>query len=227
MADAAALRKDRQIKYFLRCLKTFLPHQYTSNDSSRMTLAFFTVAGLDLLDALDGNLSPAERKGYIDWIYHCQVPSGGFRGFSGTIFGDSIRTPENECWDPANVPATFFALMALIVLGDDLSRVKRRECLLWLVRMQREDGSFGEVLGSGGQIEGSNDLRFCCCAAGIRYILRGKDVDYLRDIGDIDVGRLISHIEACQVIGTTPPPPPSPPPYLRYHQNIKKCAGTN
>ncbi|KKZ58606.1 protein farnesyltransferase/geranylgeranyltransferase type-1 subunit alpha [[Emmonsia] crescens] len=198
MADAAALRKDRQIKYFLRCLKTFLPHQYTSNDSSRMTLAFFTVAGLDLLDALDGNLSPAERKGYIDWIYHCQVPSGGFRGFSGTIFGDSIRTPENECWDPANVPATFFALMALIVLGDDLSRVNRRECLLWLVRMQREDGSFGEVLGSGGQIEGSNDLRFCCCAAGIRYILRGKDVDYLRDIGDIDVGRLISHIEACQ-----------------------------
>ncbi|OJD13721.1 hypothetical protein AJ78_05853 [Emergomyces pasteurianus Ep9510] len=198
MVDAAPLRKDRQIKYFLRCLKTFLPHQYTSNDSSRMTLAFFTVAGLDLLDALDGNLSPAERKGYIDWIYHCQVPSGGFRGFSGTIFGESRRTSENECWDPANVPATFFALMALIVLRDDLSRVKRKECLLWLRRMQREDGSFGELLGSGAQIEGSNDLRFCCCAAGVRYVLRGKDADYLRDIDDIDVSRLISHIKACQ-----------------------------
>ncbi|QSS48995.1 geranylgeranyl transferase type I beta subunit [Histoplasma capsulatum var. duboisii H88] len=198
MADSSSLRKDRQIKYFLRCLKTFLPHQYTSNDSSRMTLAFFTVAGLDLLDALDDNISPAERKGYIDWIYHCQVPSGGFRGFPGTIFGDSKRTSENECWDPANVPATFFALMALIVLGDDLTRVRRRECLLWLAGMQRADGSFGEVLGSEGRIEGSNDLRFCCCAAGVRYILRGRDASYLRDVGDIDVSRLISHIEECQ-----------------------------
>ncbi|QSS62259.1 geranylgeranyl transferase type I beta subunit [Histoplasma capsulatum] len=198
MADSSSLRKDRQIKYFLRCLKTFLPHQYTSNDSSRMTLAFFTVAGLDLLDALDDNISPAERNGYIDWIYHCQVPSGGFRGFPGTIFGDSKRTSENECWDPANVPATFFALMALIVLGDDLTRVRRRECLLWLAGMQRADGSFGEVLGSEGRIEGSNDLRFCCCAAGVRYILRGRDASYLRDVGDIDIGRLISHIEECQ-----------------------------
>ncbi|EEQ88660.1 protein farnesyltransferase/geranylgeranyltransferase type-1 subunit alpha [Blastomyces dermatitidis ER-3] len=198
MAEVAALRKDRQIKYFLRCLKTFLPHQYTSNDSSRMTLAFFSLAGLDLLDALDDNLSLAERKGYIYWIYHCQVPSGGFRGFPGTIFGDSKRTDENECWDPANVPATFFALMALIVLGDDLTRVKRRECLLWLRNIQREDGSFGEILGPGGQIEGSNDLRFCCCAAGVRYILRGKDADYLKDIEDINTNRLISHIEDCQ-----------------------------
>ncbi|ODH45063.1 hypothetical protein ACO22_00455 [Paracoccidioides brasiliensis] len=197
-AESAVLRKDRQVKYFIRCLKTFLPHQYTSNDSSRMTLAFFTIAGLDLLGSLDDNLQPSERKGYIDWIYHCQVPSGGFRGFPGTIFGDSKRNPSNECWDPANVPATFFALMTLILLGDDLRRVKRRECLQWLCSMQREDGSFGEVLATEGKFEGSSDLRFCCCAAGIRYILRGQDADYLRDIEDIDVNSLISHIEACQ-----------------------------
>ncbi|PGH04421.1 hypothetical protein AJ79_07077 [Helicocarpus griseus UAMH5409] len=198
MTEAGALRKDHQIKYFLRCLKTFLPHQYTSNDSSRMTLAFFTVAGLDLLDALDGNLSPAERNGYIDWVYHCQVPSGGFRGFSGTIFGESKRNSENACWDAANVPATFFALMTLIVLGDDLRRVKRKECLSWLHKMQRPDGSFGEVLGTEGKIEGSNDLRFCCCAAGVRYVLRGKDAEYLRDVEDIDVDRLVSHVRLCQ-----------------------------
>ncbi|KAK2788325.1 hypothetical protein FQN53_003859 [Emmonsiellopsis sp. PD_33] len=196
--NTTALRKDRQIKYFLRCLKTFLPQGYVSSDSNRMTLAFFTIAGLDLLDALDGNLTPAERQGYIDWVYHCQVPSGGFRGFTGTIFDQSKRTPENECWDPANVPATFFALMTLIILGDNLHRVKRRECLLWLCRMQREDGSFGEVLGPGGKIEGSNDLRFCCCASGARYVLRGRDEGYLQDIEDINVERLVSHILACQ-----------------------------
>src|SRR5436190_11398792 len=191
MAEPSAFRKDRHVKYFLRCLKTLLPHQYTSNDSSRMTLGFFTIAALDLLGILDANITPAERQGYIDWIYHCQVPSGGFRGFTGTDFGAARRTLDNECWDPANVPATYFALATLLIFGDNLTRVKRRECLLWLPKIQREDGSFGEVLGLQGKIEGGSDLRFCCCAAGIRYILRGKDAEYLKDVGDIDVGALV------------------------------------
>jgi prenyltransferase beta subunit len=168
-----------------------------------MTLGFFTIAALDLLGILDANTTLAERQGYIDWIYHCQVPSGGFRGFTGTDFGAARRTLENECWDPANVPATYFALATLLILGDGLTRVKRRECLLWLPKIQREDGSFGEVLGLQGKIEGGSDLRFCCCAAGIRYILRGKDAEYLKDVGDIDVGALVSYIEACQVSAAT------------------------
>ncbi|PGH14841.1 hypothetical protein AJ80_05767 [Polytolypa hystricis UAMH7299] len=197
-ADTSPLRKDRQVKYFLRCLKTFLPQPYTANDSSRMTLGFFIIAGLDLLDVLDTKLSPAERQGYIDWIYHCQVPSGGFRGFTGTHFGNERRTDENECWDPANVPATFFALAILLILGDDLSRVERKGSLNWLRSVQRQDGSFGEVLGTEGKVEGGRDLRFCCCAAGVRYILRGKDTEYLKDIQDIDVDGLVSYIDSCQ-----------------------------
>src|SRR5262245_11452053 len=114
MAELSAFRKDRHIRYFLRCLKTVLPTEYMSNDSNRMTLAFFTIAGLDLLGILDTNTTPAERKGYIDWIYHCQVPSGGFRGFTGTDFGAEKRTFDNECWDPANLPATYFALATLL-----------------------------------------------------------------------------------------------------------------
>lgn len=194
------LRKDRQIKYFLRCLKTLLPHPYTSNDSNRMTLAYFTLAGLDLLGALDGAdeekaaISAAERAGYINWLYHCQVSTGGFRGFTGANFGEEKRAKENECWDPANVPATFFALVALLILEDDLARVRRRECLSWLCSMQREDGSFGQTLGPGDSIDGGRDLRFCCCAAGIRYILKGEENE-----GDINAKRLIDYVQACQV----------------------------
>ncbi|KAM5471275.1 geranylgeranyl transferase type-1 subunit beta [Microsporum audouinii] len=193
------LRKDRQIKYFLRCLKTLLPHPYTSNDSNRMTLAYFTLAGLDLLGALDGAdeekaaISAAERAGYINWLYHCQVSTGGFRGFTGANFGEEKRAKENECWDPANVPATFFALVALLILEDDLARVRRRECLSWLCSMQREDGSFGQTLGPGDSIDGGRDLRFCCCAAGIRYILKGEENE-----GDINAKRLIDYVQACQ-----------------------------
>lgn len=196
----AVFHKERHVKYFLRCLKTFLPNLYTSNDSNRILLAYFTVAGLDLLGELYNKTTLEERQGYVEWIYHCQVPSGGFRGFTGTDFGSERRTPENEAWDPANIPSTFFALVILLTLGDDLSRVKRTECLQWLSRMQRENGSFGEVLGTEGKIEGGGDLRFCCFGAGTRYILRGKcGEDGLEGIKDIDVDKLVAFIEACQV----------------------------
>ncbi|KAL3472802.1 terpenoid cyclases/protein prenyltransferase alpha-alpha toroid [Aspergillus californicus] len=194
----AVFNKERHIRYFLRCLKTFLPGLYTSNDSNRMLLAFFTVAGLDLLGVLESKTAPEERQGYIEWIYHCQVPSGGFRGFTGTDFGTERRTRQNEAWDPANVPSTFFAMVILLILGDDLSRVKRAECLHWLPKMQRQDGSFGEVLGPGDQVEGGGDLRFCCFAAGTRYILRGKSAAGLDGIDDIDVESLVAFIESCQ-----------------------------
>ncbi|KAL4990543.1 hypothetical protein BDW68DRAFT_185684 [Aspergillus falconensis] len=194
----AVFTKDRHVTFFLRCLKTFLPGLYTSNDSNRILLAFFIVAGLDLLGALESKTTPEERQGYIEWIYRCQVPSGGFRGFTGTDFGAELRRPENEAWDPANVPSTFFALVILLILGDDLSRVKRTECLKWLPKMQRPNGSFGEVLGPEEQVEGGGDLRFCCFAAGTRYILRGKGGIGLDGIEDIDVEKLVAFIESCQ-----------------------------
>lgn len=163
-----------------------------------MLLAFLTLSALDVLDSLIPKTTAPERAGYIDWIYHCQVPTGGFRGYSGTDFGAENRNEDNQAWDPANVPATFFALVNLLILGDDLGRVKRRECLDWLPKLQRSDGSFGEVLGQDGKVEGNRDLRYCCCAAGIRYILRGSGGD-AEGIRDIDVNGLILFIQACQV----------------------------
>ncbi|KAJ5582785.1 Terpenoid cyclases/protein prenyltransferase alpha-alpha toroid [Penicillium sp. DV-2018c] len=189
---------ERHVKYYLRCLKTFLPSAYTSNDSNRMLLAYLTLSGLDVLGVLQSKTTPEERQGYIEWLYHCQVPSGGFRGFPGTDFGPGKRNKDNEIWDPANVPATFFALVNLLVLGDDLSRVKRKECLEWLPTAQRADGSFGEVVGLGGSVGGARDLRYCCCAAGIRYILRGRNATGLEGVPDIDVAGLVAFIEACQ-----------------------------
>ncbi|KAJ5215027.1 hypothetical protein N7468_010706 [Penicillium chermesinum] len=189
---------ERHVKYYLRCLKTFLPGAYTSNDSNRMLLAFFIISGLDILGALENKTTAEERQVYIDWLYRCQVPTGGFRGFSGTDFGEERRNADNEAWDPANVPATFFALVNLLILGDDLSAVKRRERLQWLPKLQRVDGSFGELLGPGERIEGDRDLRYCCCAAGIRYLLRGKHGKDVEDVKDIDVPKLVSFIEACQ-----------------------------
>ncbi|KAI7533298.1 geranylgeranyl transferase-like protein type i beta subunit [Hortaea werneckii] len=158
------LDKPRHIKYWTRCLKTFLPHQYTGNDSNRMYLAYFIISALDLLGALKTVPSEQERQDHINWVYRCQHPNGGFRMWPGTDFGE-LSNESNAPYDPANIPGTYFALATLLIYGDDLSRVQRKDCLKWLQRMQRSDGSFGETLVKG-QIEGGSDSRLGFCAAG-------------------------------------------------------------
>lgn len=196
---SAVFYKERHIKYWLRCLKTHLPGAYyTSSDSNRIVLAFFIVSALDLLGALESNTTATERAEYVDWIYECQHPDGGFRGFTGTNLG-SLRSNENAHWDPANLPATYFALAALAILGDDLGRLRRRQCLEWLPKLQRTDGSFGETLGEGASIEGGRDMRFCNCAAGVRWILRRTNLRPQGEIRDIDVGNLVRYIKASEV----------------------------
>ena len=164
-----------------------------------MTLALFTLSALDLLGVLHEETTADERRDWIEWIYLCQHPEGGFRGFTGTDFGDELRNEENQHWDPANLAGTFFALAALAVLGDDFGRVRRRQCLEWLKKLQWEDGSFGEVLGEGGRIEGKRDVRYSFLAALVRWILRGEKGDVDGSVGDIDVDALAGFITASQV----------------------------
>ncbi|KAF7196014.1 Geranylgeranyl transferase type-1 subunit beta [Pseudocercospora fuligena] len=187
------LDKARQVKYWTRCLKTYLPHHYTGNESNRMYLGFFIISALDLLDSWTVVANEQERKDYINWIYHCQHPDGGFRMWPGTDFGE-LRNESNAKWDPANVPATYFALSALLASGDNLERVNRRKTLQWIQNMQREDGSFGETLVED-VVEGGMDPRFGYCATGIRYILRGDTEGPLKIddvmVDDIDIDGLV------------------------------------
>lgn len=190
--------KKQHIKYWLRCLKTHLPTLYQSNDSSRMTLAFFILSALDLLDALHAYTSHEEREAYANWIYRCQHPSGGFRGFTGADVG-SLRDEQKQCWDPANLAATYFALGALMILDDSLERVEVSDCMGWLRQLQLEDGSFGEAKLTEGRILGGRDVRFCYCAAAVRRILKQNRPSTVGH-DDIDVEsmeRFISSLQVC------------------------------
>lgn len=195
--DTPRLDTKRHTKYFLRCLKTYLPQPYTSNDSNRLSLAFFIVAGLDLLGTLESNTTPQERAEYTDWVYRNQHPKGGFRAFPGTDFGD-LSNEENARWDPANLPATYFALCLLLILNDDFSRLKRQECLDWLPQVQREDGSFGETCVDG-VVQGGRDSRFGYCGSGVRYILAGHTELGKDGQGDIQVDKLVECIRSAEV----------------------------
>ncbi|OLL24286.1 Geranylgeranyl transferase type-1 subunit beta [Neolecta irregularis DAH-3] len=182
---SSSLDVQLHTRFFLRCVN-ILPHQYTPNDSSRLTLAYFGVCGLDLLNTLYTDTTPLRRLNWIKWIYSCQIP-GGFRG------SPSLKLPSPSKYDPPHLAATFFALTMLIVLGDDLSSVDRDGILRSLSSFQRDDGSFAPVVFEGVR-HGEVDLRFIYCASAIQYILHGSTIDsdrvvqYIRAIRNYDYG---------------------------------------
>ena len=62
----------RHVAYCRRCLN-LLPGAFTSNDLNRLSLGFFLLNALDILDHLSC-ITPEEREEWINWIYSCQIP---------------------------------------------------------------------------------------------------------------------------------------------------------
>ena len=64
----ACVNPALHVRYFLKCLE-ILPAPYTSLDTNRLTVAYFCVAGLDVL----GALHKVDREQMIRWIYAQQA----------------------------------------------------------------------------------------------------------------------------------------------------------
>ncbi|KAI0195414.1 terpenoid cyclases/Protein prenyltransferase [Astrocystis sublimbata] len=201
----------RHIRFWQRCFRTVLPHHYTSNDSIRLTLGFFILSALDLLSPSSPTplITSEDRTHLRDWILNLQHPWGGFCGSPHHVlprrFTTQFDVASKRCVarDPANanVAATGFALLCLGILAEDdgadaFRGVDRVRTLTWLKKLQREDGSFGEVLNEDGQISGGRDMRFCYIAAIIRWALGGTRAD--DNSLDFDVNALVGHIRQAQ-----------------------------
>lgn len=200
-AEAPKFHKDRHIRYFTRCFRTLLPHSYTATDSSRMTLGFFILSGLDLLGVGADTFTESERARTRAWILACQHPHGGFCGspahrYPDSYYADIGREGGPEVMDPANLPATCFALLALSFFGG-FEGVDRRRCLKWLRGLQRGDGSFGELVTREGVVMGGKDMRYCFVAVAVRWLLRGEE-EGLGVVGDIDVEGLVGYLRDAQ-----------------------------
>lgn len=189
------LEIERHIQYWQRCLKTLLPTQYTSTDSSRMSLGFFILSALDLLGV---TIPEKERADIAEWILKCQHPHGGFCGSPNHKYPDKFYVDDGhgkEQMDSANLPATYFAILSLTLVGE-YDKIKRMDCFRWLRTLQREDGSFGELITKEGKIEGGRDMRYCFTATAIRWMLRG-DLDGQQE-EDINLEPLVDHLRAGQ-----------------------------
>ncbi|KAH6675259.1 type-1 proteins geranylgeranyltransferase subunit beta [Plectosphaerella plurivora] len=215
-----SLDKERHLRYWKRCFRSYLPSQYTSHDSSRMAIAFFIVAAHDLLSPSRSSGEPQQltvedRINIRTWVLKLQHVSGGFCG------SPTHALPPHLCkrYDAAagewhgkhvgnsNVAATYFALLLLSLASDgtkdgDLGAfagVDRVATLRWLRTLQREDGSFGELVLDDGTIEGGKDMRLCYLACMIRWSLRGD----VREgdpgwVEDINVEQLVKYIRRGQ-----------------------------
>lgn len=138
----------------------------------RVTIAFFAVCGLDVLDSLD-TVPDEMKKNICDWVYsHQVVPKegalacGGFQG-SSTL---NVRDERDGCgtndYKWGHLAMTYTGLAILITLGDDLSRVNRQAVIEGVAAVQRADGSFSA------SVDGNeDDMRFVYCAAAICTML--------------------------------------------------------
>lgn len=69
--SSMSLAKRNHGKYFCRFLN-LLPPRLSCHDSTRATIAFFSISGLDVLDLLD-LLSEESKHNIIEWFYSLQV----------------------------------------------------------------------------------------------------------------------------------------------------------
>lgn len=173
-----------------------LPEDCAGYDCSRMTIAFFCVAGLDVLGALDS----VNRQEIIDWVYAQQVlpdaagdtgSSGepapcGFRGgsSSGARYNPQCESCGQTPYDYGHLAMTYAALAVLATCGDDFSRVNRKAIIRGIPK-QHADGSFSPVV-----VPSESDMRFLYTACAVSFMLD--------DFSAIDVDKAVAYVKASQ-----------------------------
>lgn len=72
MEDEALAPEDKKILLrFLKSCLDVLPSGVESQDSNRITICYFALASLDLLEELDNIV--IDKGGIVDWLYSLQI----------------------------------------------------------------------------------------------------------------------------------------------------------
>eukprot|EP01016_Furgasonia_blochmanni_P040626 TRINITY_DN5199_c0_g1_i5.p1 TRINITY_DN5199_c0_g1~~TRINITY_DN5199_c0_g1_i5.p1 ORF type:complete len:396 (+),score=44.93 TRINITY_DN5199_c0_g1_i5:64-1251(+) len=168
--------KDRHVQYAIATLLEF--RGLNSLETNKMMMLYFLVGTMEMLDAW--TMCPVSKKDIIEWIYAQQIYSdtnekiavnAGFRG--GPYLGyqfcasplDSVASSDNV-HDQAHIVNTYSAIAALIMLGDDLKRVRKDQILKSIKSMQCEDGSVKSFKGLQ-----ESDVRFVYAACAVCELL--------------------------------------------------------
>ncbi|XP_050349743.1 geranylgeranyl transferase type-1 subunit beta [Nymphalis io] len=164
------LAHRQHVKYLMRYLNV-LPPSMSTHDTTRVTIAYFSVLGMDVLGSIT-SMSLELQSRIIEWLYRLQVQPNKENGdmlacgfqCSSTINIDFESG--NNHYRCGHLAMTYTGLCILLTLGDDLSRLNRKALIEGVKALQTEEGNFSATL-SGSEA----DMRFVYCAACISYIL--------------------------------------------------------
>lgn len=153
-----------KIRQHIRCHSRFLgvlPTKYQSEDSNALAIIYFSLASLQLLDAVHAQFTPKERSSFIDYIYRHLIETEKYAGFRGSFTHAGTSSS-------IELAATCFAIQSLLILNDDLQRLPRTKIISTVAACQRPDGGFASTING----LSSADLRYAMIASTICKILR-------------------------------------------------------
>ncbi|KAF5742667.1 Geranylgeranyl transferase type-1 subunit beta [Tripterygium wilfordii] len=169
-APMISFDRDRHVT-FLEMMYQLLPRPYQTQEINRLTLAYFVISGLHLLDALDR----IDKIVVANWVLSFQahprnkdeINNGQFYGFHGSITSqfppDDNGVLVHNC---GHLASTYCALAILKIVGYDFSGIESEIILTSMKNLQHPDGSFMPI-----HIGAEKDLRFVYCAAAICSML--------------------------------------------------------
>ncbi|PKI74708.1 hypothetical protein CRG98_005035 [Punica granatum] len=186
--------REKHVAY-LEMMYQMLPHHYQSQEINRLTLAYFVISGLDLLNALDR----VDKDAVAEWVLSLQayprrkdeLQNGEFYGFHGSR---SSQFPLEEngvlIHNGSHLASTYCALAILKIVGYSLSNLDYEVILKSMKNLQQTNGSFMPI-----HTGAETDLRFIYCAAAICFMLgdwsgmdREKAKDYILNCQSYDGG---------------------------------------
>ncbi|KAK1356091.1 Geranylgeranyl transferase type-1 subunit beta [Heracleum sosnowskyi] len=193
-SDNIKFERERHV-YYMEMMHHLLPSHYSGQEINRLTLAYFVISGLDLLNALDR----IDKEGVISWVLSLQahprseadLESGQFFGFHGSR-SSQFEMNDNGALIPngSHLASTYCALAVLRTVGYNLSSMDSRSILKSIKYLQQPNGSFMPT-----HIGAETDLRFVYCAAAICFMLenwsgmdREKAKEYILSCQSYDGG---------------------------------------
>ncbi|KAL5167628.1 Geranylgeranyl transferase type-1 subunit beta [Glycine soja] len=177
------MEKDAHVR-FLELMYYMLPSPYESQEINHLTLAYFVISGLDILNSLH----KVAKDAVISWVLSFQAHPGAkadlndgqFYGFHGS---KTSQFPPDEngvlIHNNSHLASTYCAISILKIVGYELSNLDSETIVTSMRNLQQPDGSFISI-----HTGGETDLRFVYCAATICFMLdnwSGMDKEKTKD----------------------------------------------
>ncbi|KAK8942407.1 Protein farnesyltransferase subunit beta [Platanthera zijinensis] len=189
--DPVTFDRERHVA-FLEILLERLPEDYESQEINRLTLAYFIISSLSVLDALDR----VKTDQLVSWVMSfqiharndadlengdasfrelvkmrmmksCMAPSGQFYGFGGSTPSNTLNNDgKASTYNCSHLASTYCALAILKLVGYSFSNVNIDPILVSMRVLQMPNGSFIPTHNGA-----EADLRFVFCAAAICFML--------------------------------------------------------